>query len=133
MSGKIYTLDEMNRALPFVRAIVRDIRREYAGLREELLGLGLKQNDGEVVPEEVLRDLPWEMRDRIDEIRDWVRELAEIGILLRDPRNGLVEAYGERNGEIVFFSWRLGEDEVRFWHELTSTSGERRSVHAMAG
>ena len=32
MRGKIYTLDEMNGALPFVRAIVRDIRREYAEL-----------------------------------------------------------------------------------------------------
>lgn len=130
MHGTIFSLADLNKMLPLVKAIVRDIRREYAALREELVERGTP--DGEFDSQELLRDLPWDLRDRIDEIRDWTRELLELGIFLRDPRTGLVEAYGERNGEIVFYSWRLGEDEVKFWHELTNTSGERLPVAAMA-
>lgn len=130
MHGTIFSLADLNKMLPLVQAIVRDIRREYAALREELVARGAPNDEFD--SRELLRDLPWDLRDRIDEIRDWTRELLELGVFLRDPRTGLVEAYGERNGEIVFYSWRLGEDEVKFWHELTNTSGERLPLAAMA-
>jgi hypothetical protein len=43
--------------------------------------------------------------------------LAERGILLRDAETGLVDFPAERDGRRVFLCWRLGEDDVRWFHE----------------
>ena len=133
MRGKIYSLDDMNRALPLVRAIVRDIVEGCHRLRENLKELG---RDGDLpavdspYPE---RELPFDVRDIVDEIREWIDELGEIGIFLRNPDNGLVEAYGEHDGEIVYYSWKPGEDRVRFWHGLFRSARERKPVGALVG
>jgi hypothetical protein len=46
-----------------------------------------------------------------------VEELAERGILLRDPESGLVDFPAERDGRRVFLCWRLGEEAVTHYHE----------------
>jgi hypothetical protein len=48
------------------------------------------------------------------------------GILLRDIDSGLVDFPGERDGQPVFLCWKLGEDEVGYWHPIdTGFSGRR--------
>jgi hypothetical protein len=52
--------------------------------------------------------------------------LSAQGILLRDIDAGLVDFPGERDGQPVFLCWKLGEDEVGYWHPLdTGFSGRR--------
>jgi hypothetical protein len=54
--------------------------------------------------------------------------LADRGILLRDPDTGLVDFPGERDGRRVFLCWRLGEDQVAWFHEATGGFGGRRPL-----
>jgi hypothetical protein len=42
--------------------------------------------------------------------------LADEGILLRDPGSGLIDFPGVVDGEPVYLCWRLGEDDVGFYH-----------------
>jgi hypothetical protein len=52
--------------------------------------------------------------------------LSAQGILLRDIDAGLVDFPGERDAQPVFLCWKLGEDEVGYWHPLdTGFSGRR--------
>jgi hypothetical protein len=46
--------------------------------------------------------------------------LADRGILLRDPETGLVDFPADREGRRVFLCWRLGEDDVAWYHEQES-------------
>ena len=131
MRGKIYDISELNRALPLVRAIVEDVIRGYGRLREELTALGLSGRSGR--PDSIEeRELPWSTRDLLDELRGYAKELGELGVVVRDLETGLVEAYGEKDGKIVYFSWKPGDGRVRFWHGLFHSPRERKSVHAMA-
>ena len=59
--------------------------------------------------------------------------LAERGILLRDPETGLIDFPAERDGEPVFLCWRLGEDEVAWYHGNTrgSAAGSRYDSDAV--
>jgi hypothetical protein len=62
--------------------------------------------------------------------RDWfdaqttlradLTNLAERGIMLRDPETGLIDFPSEREGARVFLCWRLGEDQVGFFHDETT-------------
>ncbi len=133
MRGKIYGLEEMNRALPLIRAIVADIRRETERFMEGLRALGREGKLPSLDDPDPERDLPHPLRDLLDEIRSLIGELGELGVFLRDPVSGLVEAYGEGDGEIVYFSWKPGEDRVRFWHGLFRSARERRPVTALVG
>jgi hypothetical protein len=130
MRGKIYDRTELDRALPLIRSIVSEITEAYDRLRDRLVDLGvahphMRQGVAE-------RDLPWDVRDIVDEIRSCIDELAELGIFLRDPEDGLVEAYGEQEGDIVYFSWKPGEESIGYWHGLFNGSTDRVPVAAQA-
>jgi hypothetical protein len=53
-------------------------------------------------------------------LRRDITELADRGILLREPESGLVDFPAERDGRRMFLCWRLGEDHVDWWHEEDS-------------
>jgi hypothetical protein len=54
--------------------------------------------------------------------------LADRGILLRDPDAGLVDFPAEREGERVFLCWRLGEDQVRWFHDEQAGFSGRKPI-----
>jgi hypothetical protein len=54
--------------------------------------------------------------------------LAERGILLKDPETGLVDFPADHEGRSVYLCWRLGEDRVAWYHEITSGFGGRRPL-----
>jgi hypothetical protein len=57
-----------------------------------------------------------------------VAYLADRGILLRDPDTGLIDFPAERDGEEVFLCWRLGEEDVGFYHGVHSGFSGRRPL-----
>jgi hypothetical protein len=61
-------------------------------------------------------------------LREDLEFLAARGILLRDPETGLVDFPAERDGRRVFLCWRLGENEVAWYHEEHSGFGGRKPL-----
>jgi hypothetical protein len=57
-----------------------------------------------------------------------VEYLAERGILLRDPDTGLIDFPAERDGEQVLLCWRLGEDDVGYYHGMRSGFSGRKPL-----
>lgn len=57
-----------------------------------------------------------------------VEYLASRGVLLRDPETGLVDFPAEREGRRVLLCWRLGEDEVAWYHEEHGGYSGRRPL-----
>ena len=55
-------------------------------------------------------------------------ELHELGILVKDLDSGLVDFPCRREDEDVLLCWRLGEEEVAFWHRLEDGYAGRRPV-----
>lgn len=53
-------------------------------------------------------------------LKEDVEELARRGIILRDPEAGLVDFPSEREGKPVLLCWRLGEQEVGWYHDEAS-------------
>lgn len=61
-------------------------------------------------------------------LKEELVSLAERGILLRDPESGLVDLPSERDGERVFLCWRLGEDDVAWYHEAQGGFSNRKPL-----
>jgi hypothetical protein len=54
--------------------------------------------------------------------------LAERGILLRDPEVGLVDFPGRIEARDVFLCWRLGEDDVAWYHDQHAGFASRKPL-----
>jgi len=117
------------------RFTIEQANAELVGLRERLPRLREARREliraTERITEAVAADGggvaggDWFGAQRI--LRTEVTELAERGILLRDPETGLVDFPAELEGRRVYLCWRLGEDEVGFYHEeTTGYSGRKR-------
>ena len=133
MNAKIYEVEELNHALPLVRSIVRDLRNAWTALDQAFRELGRPIAPGDLTDPLVLRELPWDVRDLIDEFRSHVGELTDLGLTLRDPRSGMIEACGAMDGGFVFLTWQPKEAEVLFFVDPTDSAARRQPLHVLAG
>jgi hypothetical protein len=106
---KSFTLIEATRALPLVRAIVKDVVDRYSQIRE--LVERINGQPGRV-----------ELQDRLEELKDElmanVDELHQLGVELKSFEMGLVDFYSERAGQGIYLCWKLGEEKISWWHTL---------------
>jgi len=68
------------------------------------------------------------MQGVIDQMQAGVARIDELGITLRDIETGLIDFPALVTGRQVWLCWRLGEDDVAWWHELTTGVAGRRSL-----
>ena len=115
---RLFTVEEANRTLPLVRRIVEDIVKQHRQWREKILELDLVASSSRAdEPHERAAQLEREAQALAQELDGYQRELEDLGIQLKDRRQGLVDFPSELGGRRVLLCWRLGEAEVQFWHD----------------
>ncbi len=68
------------------------------------------------------------LRGMADEIARVVSRIHDLGGLVKDLELGLVDFYGEVDGERVFLCWQFGEAEIRHFHALDEGFANRRAI-----
>ena len=120
---QFYDLDEANSRLAEVRdvlALLRDQRAELIRLRDRT-----REPD---VDEDESRRIHLRMQGIVDQMQAAVAQLISWDITLRDIETGLIDFPALVNGRQVCLCWRLGEDSVEWWHELSSGFAGRRRI-----
>jgi hypothetical protein len=117
--------------LPLVRAIVSDIVELSSELTERNDRLSILQvadrEDGDPYSDEV-RQMQHDLEADMDRLQEYVDELVELGVELRSATDGLVDFRTQIDDQEAYLCWKLGEDEVSFWHELDSGFERRHSL-----
>jgi hypothetical protein len=131
---KFFTVAEANSTLPLVRAIVQDITdlARALGDRHEWLNR-LKPGDRfrlSDAHDEELRQVHAELERGQEKMEEYVRELRQLGVEMKDPFTGLIDFPSLRNGRPVYLCWRLGEPAVEHWHELEAGFAGRQKLMA---
>jgi hypothetical protein len=54
-----------------------------------------------------------------------LQAIHELGVLVKDVDIGLCDFPHFRDGRVVYLCWKLGEDEVLWWHEITTGYKDR--------
>jgi hypothetical protein len=129
---RYFTAEEANEALEEVRPLTEELvehRRGLAELQERQVALTVRiaGNGGNVQPHEVQG-----LQERLDEalagIARCVARIHELGALVKDLDQGLVDFPAQRGEKEVLLCWRLGEEEVGFWHGLEEGFSGRRPL-----
>jgi hypothetical protein len=144
---RFYDLDAANEQLPELREILgalRDQRAELIRLRDQVLerqeaveagggrtGEGPSDSD-DAASDDELRLIRLRMQGVIDQMQAGVARIDALGITLREIESGLIDFPALVNGRQVCLCWRLGEDDVAWWHELTAGFSGRRPLVDLA-
>jgi hypothetical protein len=57
-----------------------------------------------------------------------VEEVQEMGCLVKDLDMGLVDFPTTFRGEEVYLCWKLGEEEIAFWHGVDEGFRGRKAI-----
>jgi len=127
-----FTPEEANAALADVRPLVERMvahRRAHVEALERQEELeGRIQGNGGGIPPATLAEAAGEVEQEARELAHVIDELAERGVQVKDVDEGLVDFPALRRGETVLLCWRLGEDEVSYWHTVEDGFAGRREL-----
>ncbi len=74
------------------------------------------------------RRLRLRMQGVIDQMQAGVARIDELGVTLREIETGLIDFPALVNGRQVWLCWRLGDDDIAWWHELSDGFGGRKAL-----
>jgi hypothetical protein len=134
--AKLFTPEQANAALPLVRAIVTDMVRlarevEERRQRLTLLMAGRQASASKTLYHEELEQAEAELEKDHDQLREYVRELQELGVETKDPFVGLVDFPCLQDGRVVYLCWKLGEPRIDFWHEIEAGFAGRQPLEGI--
>jgi hypothetical protein len=132
-----FTPEEANAELEHVRPLVEEMverRRAHVAAieQQEALEARIKGNGGGIPPA-VLADATAAVEREARSLARTVDEIAEHGAEVKDLDEGLIDFPALHHGETVLLCWRLGEDEIRYWHSVEDGFAGRRPVEELDG
>ncbi len=132
MAKRVFTPAEANSALPRVRPAAERLVAVRARMRELVETQGKLVNtvagNGAGYAAGDLTMAQEELEQLAGEAAACVSELEEAGVVVKDLDLGLLDFPALRHGEEVELCWRVGEDDVEWWHELGAGYRGRKPI-----
>ena len=132
MAPRYFTLEEANAALVELRPIAEEMvakRRELveAQGRRAALGAQVVTNGGDLTPSD-FAEADDELESAASELARCVERIQSAGVLVKDLDQGLLDFPALREGEEILLCWRVGEDQIEFWHGIEEGFAGRKPV-----
>lgn len=136
--SKTFTLAEAQTLLPVLESLLR--RAQAAGKRAAELEAEMQQlsqriflSGGMHINVSVAARRRAEREKAMQQTRDTLTEIDEIGVQVKDLEQGLLDFPSVMDGKAVLLCWKLGEKEIGFWHSPEDGFAERQPVDARFG
>jgi hypothetical protein len=129
---RTFSPEEANEALVELRPIVERMvqhRRNLtaAQVQQAELVTRIAGNGGDMVPSDL-----HEAADTIQREAAAISECAErinaVGAEVKSLEEGLLDFPARRGDEVVLLCWKLGEDEIHYWHRVDEGFGGRKPL-----
>ncbi len=129
--GRFYDIDAANEQLAEVRPLLERLaaqRLDLIRLRDRAVTAGSGAPGDPNDNDEDLRLLRLRMQGIIDQMQAAVTRIDALDIVLRDIERGLIDFPALVSGRQIWLCWRIGEDDVAWWHELTTGFSAREPL-----
>jgi len=129
---RYFTPATANGALDEIRPLVEELvehrrEQERIGAEREELARKIAGNGGGIDAQH-LADLEAASEQERIGVARCVNAIHERGAIVKSPDDGLVDFPARREGEEILLCWRLGEDEVEYWHPLEEGFAGRKPI-----
>jgi hypothetical protein len=127
MEGRAsYSLDEARALVPQLRAILLQLAVEKRRFDVALTALHEQHAGNDGGPHSEVDRREAELAEVGEGIKGLLGHLEAIGAVVRDLESGLVDIPTQRDGEQVWFCWRLGDPDLAFWHSSSEGFANRK-------
>ena len=129
---RTFTPEEANEVLVELRPIVERMvqhRRNLtaAQVQQAELVTRIAGNGGDMVPSD-LHEAADTIQREAAAISDCAERINAVGAEVKSLEEGLLDFPARRGDEIVLLCWKLGEDEIRFWHGVDEGFAGRKPL-----
>jgi hypothetical protein len=130
--ARIFTPEDANAALielrPLVARIVEHRRNLTAAqIHQAELVKSIAGNGGDLQPSD-LREVAEAIQREATAISECAEQINAAGAEIKSLEEGLLDFPARRGDEDVLLCWKLGEDEVRYWHGLEEGFAGRKPL-----
>jgi len=131
MAPRWFTLDEANSLLPRLSQLlpqIQESKSKYDRLQEKAAEYAhVMSSNGRIIEKE-LNETRQELAQATTEVNRLIERVQEMACELKDIEQGLIDFRTEREGREVYLCWKLGEPDIRWWHELDAGFAGRRPL-----
>ena len=121
-----YTLNDAIELLPAVRDVVEKVQQIWLTAGAERRAFQALQTSRKTPIE--ISFAHQSLVAALWDVQPLVAWLQSKDIVLRDPSTGLIDFPSQIEGEDAFLCWRLGEDEIRYWHSTDEGFENRKRI-----
>lgn len=125
MSVRYFTLAEANALLPKIEPLMAELlerRAKAVRLSKQITDL-LQKNHvdfGGAIPTILVQEFA--------QIEALHSEIKSFGCIVKNLEAGLVDFLAQIDGRDVYLCWRLGENQVQYYHELHTGFRGRKAI-----
>lgn len=129
---RIFTVEEANEALSELRPIVERMvahRRNLTAAQAQQIELvtRIAGNGGDMSPSDV-REAAATIEQEAAAIAECAEQINEAGAQIKSLEEGLLDFPARRGEEDVLLCWKLGEDEIAYWHGIEEGFAGRKPL-----
>jgi hypothetical protein len=129
---RTFTLEQANAAVVELRPVVERMvehgrRLAAAQQRQRELVTRIAGNGGDMQPSD-LRELAETIQREADAVAACAESIDAAGAQIKSLEEGLLDFPSEREGEIVLLCWKLGEQEIEYWHGVDEGFAGRKPL-----
>ncbi len=132
VAERYFTLAEANAALaevrPLAERMVERKRALAAAERRRAEVLADIQGNGGGIPPTELAERAEEVEREAQALGTYVERIHALGAVVKDLDVGLVDFPSLRGDDEVLLCWRVGEDEIAYWHGTDEGFAARKPV-----
>jgi hypothetical protein len=130
--ARTFTPEEANAALAELRPVVERMvqHRRNLGAAQKLqtdLVTRIAGNGGDMMPSD-LREAAETIQREAAAIAECAERINAAGAEIKSLEEGLLDFPAKRGEEDVLLCWKLGEDEIRYWHGLDEGFAGRKPL-----
>ena len=130
--ARTFTPEEANAALvelrPVVERMVQHRRNLVAAQKLQVeLVTRIAGNGGDLMPSD-LREAAETIQREATAIAECADRINAAGAEIKSLEEGLLDFPAKRGEEDVLLCWKLGEDEIRYWHGLDEGFAGRKPL-----
>jgi hypothetical protein len=116
--ARYFGIDEANERVADARPVLEELRDDRERVAEVQAVLQReRENNGSGEHAEELSQREQEVREIVRRMQRDVAQIDSWGITLRDIPSGLIDFPALANGRPIWLCWRLGENDIEWWHE----------------
>jgi hypothetical protein len=134
LGPRLFTVDEAEAQLPFVKERLAAFREHYAryeAVRSDLSVLRLvacSGGDTKNPDRDALGRKEREQAVLLRSLKTVQDDLLDSGCVPKSFQEGLVDFFALKEGRLVFLCWKAGEEGIRAWHTMEGGFANRRPI-----